>query len=125
MSGSEDTPRPAESAPAIPSGIARLGPACVSNGDLEAKEDVVIQGVFKGNIRLPNHTLYLDRQAEVEADIAASQVILLGTLTGNVSAAGRVFLAAESKMKGDIAAGRVSIQDGAQFQGHIKIEKGA
>jgi cytoskeletal protein CcmA (bactofilin family) len=124
MSRPDETPRPAEAAPPIPSGIARLGPGCATSGDLEAKEDVVIQGVFKGQIRLPAHTLYIDRPADVQADIAAAQVVIYGRLAGKIQATGRAFLAAEARMKGDIAAGRVSIQDGAQFQGHIKIDKG-
>lgn len=123
MSRTEDLPRPPDSTPSISSGAARLGPACAVEGDLEAKEDIVVQGVFKGTLRLPAHTLTIDRQANVQAQVTAAHVVNFGQLSGNVQVTGRVFLAAESKMKGDIAAGRVSIQDGAQFQGHIKIEK--
>jgi len=125
MSRPDEIPRHPETAPSIPSGAARLGPSCSTSGELTAKEDVVIQGAFKGQLRLPANSLYVDKTADIEADISAVQVVVFGKVTGNIQATGRVFLAAESRMKGDISASRVSIQDGAQFRGHIKIEKGA
>ncbi|MBM3294409.1 MAG: polymer-forming cytoskeletal protein [Candidatus Aminicenantes bacterium] len=121
----DEIPHPPETAPSIPSGAARLGPSCSTSGELQAKEDVVIQGGFKGRILLPANSLYIDKTAEIEADVTAVQVVVFGKVTGNIQAAGRVFLAAESRMKGDLSAARVSIQDGARFQGHIKIESGA
>ncbi|MBM3310215.1 MAG: polymer-forming cytoskeletal protein [Candidatus Aminicenantes bacterium] len=125
MSRPEEASRPPETAPSIPSAAARLGPSCLVNGDLEAKEDVVVQGTFKGRVRLPAHGLYVDKTGDVQAEVVAAQVVIFGRVAGNIQAGGRVFLAAGARMKGDIAASRVSIQDGAQFQGHIKIDKGA
>ena len=125
MPRTEEIPRPPETGPSIPAGTARLGPACAASGDLDAKEDLVVQGVFKGNLRLPAHTLYIDRQADIQGQVTAAQVVLFGKLTGDVHTPGRIFIASEAKMKGDIVAGRVSIQDGAQFRGSIKIEPAA
>jgi cytoskeletal protein CcmA (bactofilin family) len=46
-----------------------------------------------------------------------------GSLTGNIRATGMVSLSSEARMKGDIVAARVTIQEGAQFRGGIKILK--
>jgi cytoskeletal protein CcmA (bactofilin family) len=118
----EEINRPAESPPSLPSAAARVGPSCVVHGELEAKEDFVIQGTFQGTISLPANTLYVDKQGEVLAKVVAASVILLGKLEGDIHASGRVFVAAGAKMKGDIVARRISLQDGAQFRGSIKIE---
>jgi cytoskeletal protein CcmA (bactofilin family) len=101
-----------------------LGPTLIGNGQIDGEEDLVIRGAFKGIIRLKNGSLYIERSAKVEGDIAAVNVELTGSLSGNIRASGRVSLSAEARMKGDIVAARVSIQDGAQFRGAIKIEKG-
>ena len=45
--------------------------------------------------------------------------IIYGTLIGPVQATECVFLSAESEMKGDIAAARLFVQDGARFRGSV------
>ncbi|MDP2914372.1 MAG: polymer-forming cytoskeletal protein [Candidatus Aminicenantes bacterium] len=102
-----------------------LGQTLVCTGQITGQEDLLIKGTFKGIIRLKNHSLVIDKNARVEADIIAGNVSLAGDLTGNIRASGTVFVSAEAKMKGDITAAKVSIQDGAQFRGSIKMEKGA
>jgi cytoskeletal protein CcmA (bactofilin family) len=105
-------------------GASCLGPSLIGSGQIDGEEDLVIRGSFKGIIRLKNGSLQIERSAKVEGDIVAVNVELTGSLSGNIQASGRVSLSAEARMKGDIAAARVSIQDGAQFRGGIKIEKG-
>ena len=100
-----------------------MGPTLIGSGQIDGEEDLVIRGSFKGIIRLKNGSLHIERSAKVEGDIVAVNVELTGSLSGNIQASGRVSLSAEARMKGDIAAARVSIQDGAQFRGGIKIEK--
>lgn len=104
-------------------GASYLGPTLIGSGQIDGEEDLVIRGSFKGIIRLKNGSLHIERSAKVEGDIVAVNVELTGSLSGNIQASGRVSLSAEARMKGDIAAARVSIQDGAQFRGGIKIEK--
>jgi len=102
-----------------------LGTTFTCTGQIVGQEELVIHGTFKGIIRLKNHGLTIAKSARVEADIVAGDVTLAGDLTGNIRAAGTVFVTAEAKMRGDITAAKVSIQDGAQFRGSIKMEKGA
>jgi cytoskeletal protein CcmA (bactofilin family) len=102
-----------------------IGPTFICTGQITGQDDLRIVGTFKGIIRLKNHSLVIDKSAHVEADIIAGSVSLAGDLTGNIRASGTVFVSAEAKMKGDITAAKVSIKDGAQFRGSIKMEKGA
>jgi len=108
-----------------PHGISLIGPTFTCTGQLAGQEDLVIRGTFKGIIRLKNHGLTIDKGARVEADIVAGSVTLAGELTGNIRASGTVTVASEAKMRGDITAAKVSVQDGAQFRGSIKMEKSA
>jgi len=102
-----------------------LGPNIAGNGELTGTEDLVIKGSFQGHIQLPGHTLLIDTGARLEADIAAAHVLLRGNLVGKIRASGRVAVSSGAQMNGDITAARISIQDGAQFKGSLKIEKGA
>jgi cytoskeletal protein CcmA (bactofilin family) len=107
-----------------PSGTtAFLGPSFVCTGQIAAEEDLVIQGSFKGNIRLKDHKLTIAPAAKVEADIDAGQVEIAGHLTGNIRATGTVSIFSAASMKGDISAPKVSISDGAQFRGLIRMDK--
>ena len=108
----------------VPGKAAVLGPTIVGSGELAGEEDLVIQGKFKGKIHLPKNSLFIEAGAHVEADIEAAQATLRGNLTGSIRASGKVFVSSSGKMTGDITAAKVSIQDGAQFKGSIKIKKG-
>jgi len=125
MPETSDAVNPKTAAKPGPEATSLIGRTFVCTGQITGQEDLRIQGTFKGVIRLKNHSLVIDKNAHIEADIIAGDVSLAGDLTGNIRATGTVFVSAEAKMKGDITAAKVSIQDGAQFRGSIKMEKGA
>ena len=100
-----------------------LGTRLVCKGEISGEEDVVIYGGFTGNVSLKNHSLFVNPEAVVEAEISAANVSLSGSLVGNIRASGKVFLSSTAKMKGDIVASKIVIWDGAQFRGTIKMEK--
>jgi cytoskeletal protein CcmA (bactofilin family) len=106
-----------------PEKASSLGSTFLCTGQISGQEDLLIKGTFKGTIRLKNHSLFIEKSARVEADIVAVNVMLSGDLTGNIQATGKVFLSSEAKMKGDITAAKISVQDGAQFRGAIRMEK--
>jgi cytoskeletal protein CcmA (bactofilin family) len=59
----------------------------------------------------------------VSASINAREIVVLGKVRGNVSATDRVDIRAEGALTGDVAAARISIEDGAFFKGGIDIRK--
>ena len=124
MAKAAETPNSASPDSARPESASALGPTLVLKGEISGDEDLVIRGAFQGSIRLRNRGLSIERGARVEADIEADHVSVAGALTGNIAAAGRVVLSSEARMKGDIAAARIHIRDGAQFRGSIKMAKG-
>jgi cytoskeletal protein CcmA (bactofilin family) len=114
--------------PAVPEqptlhGMTKIGSTSFFNGSLEGHEDTVIEGKFQGKITLPSSTLTVSRGAKVEADIRVRSLILNGELTGAVFAAERVLISETARMSGDIQTAKISISNGAQFKGGIKIEK--
>lgn len=103
----------------FPARACRLGAGLTVQAEISGREDLVLQGPFKGLIALSGASLTIDRQAEVEAEIEAADVFVHGSLSGGIRATGRVVLAASGRIKGDITAAQITIQDGAMFRGAI------
>jgi len=104
--------------------VATIGPSHFVNGEVSGEENLVIKGYVKGRIDLKNHSLIVEKGGRVDGDIIVSELILRGTVNGNIYAAGKVLVAPEAHVRGDIAAARISISEGAIFKGTIKMEEG-
>ena len=107
--------------PSSPGGSSLLGATLVCAGRITADEDLTIRGGFQGSLKLDGRRLRIESGATVESDVEAESVFLAGSLIGNIHASGTVSLSPEAKMKGDIVAAKVTIQEGARFRGGIKI----
>ena len=121
----EANPRPA-AAPAAPvaSGEqATIGKSLVIKGEVTGSESLYIDGKVEGSISLPGNRVTVGRNGQVSANISAREVVVLGKVRGNVNASDRVDIRSEGSLTGDVAAQRISIEDGAFFKGGIDIRK--
>jgi cytoskeletal protein CcmA (bactofilin family) len=123
MANEVTTPKPGTSESSPQLSATKLGSTSFFNGTLEGHEDTVIEGRFQGRIILPSSTLTIGRGAKVEAEVKVRSLMLHGELTGTAIAAERVVISETARMNGDIRTTKVSISNGAQFKGGIKIEK--
>jgi cytoskeletal protein CcmA (bactofilin family) len=82
-----------------------------------------IDGKVEGSINLNGNRVTVGRNGQVAASITAREVVVLGKVRGNVTASDRVDIRAEGALTGDVAAARISIEDGAFFKGGIDIRK--
>jgi cytoskeletal protein CcmA (bactofilin family) len=105
------------------SAITKVGSTVSFNGPLEGHEDVVIEGRFQGKITLPSGFLTISREAKVEAEVRVRSLALHGELSGSAAAAERIMISETGRMIGDIQTAKISISNGAQFKGTIKIQK--
>jgi cytoskeletal protein CcmA (bactofilin family) len=100
---------------------ARIGPTSLFHGELVGREDLVVQGRFQGKINLPENDLLITEQGRLEAEVHVRNIILRGEVIGSIFASGRIVIEKTGRMKGDLSASLISIQDGAQFKGSVKI----
>ena len=100
---------------------ARLGPTVVFQGELAAREDIVIQGQVKGKINLSECDILVAEQGRVEAEVLVRNITVRGEVSGNITASGKITIEKTGRMKGDLSASVISIEDGAQFRGSVKI----
>jgi cytoskeletal protein CcmA (bactofilin family) len=90
-------------------------------GSLHSGEDLFIDGRVDGTLVLKEHRLTIGENAMVRAEVRAAEVEILGTFNGNSRATGKVVLRAGAKVVGDIKAGDIVIEDGAQFKGSLEL----
>ncbi len=104
--------------------VAHIGKSVVIRGELSGSEDLYIDGQVEGTIELREHHLTVGPNGRVQANINAKEVVIQGSVKGNVRAVDRVEIRKSGSLTGDLVAARVVIEDGAFFKGSIDIQKG-
>ena len=119
-----DAPSPARTpSPAATGDQATIGKGLFIKGEINGSESLFIDGKVEGSVNLPGNRVTIGRNGQVSANINAREIVVLGKVRGNVSATDRVDIRAEGSLSGDVAASRISIEDGAYFKGGIDIRK--
>jgi cytoskeletal protein CcmA (bactofilin family) len=115
----ESTPTSRSSA----SGSAALGKNVTVKGQIFAREDLTIDGEVEGTVECHEHRLTIGPNARVQAGLKAREIIIQGSIQGNVDATDKIDIKKEAKLVGDIKTSRIVIEDGAYFKGSIDISK--
>jgi len=102
---------------------ATIGKGLFIKGEISGSESLYIDGKVEGSINLPGNRVTVGRNGQVAASITAREIVVLGKVRGNMTATDRVDIRAEGSLSGDVAAARISIEDGAFFKGGIDIRK--
>jgi cytoskeletal protein CcmA (bactofilin family) len=105
------------------SAVAHIGKSVVIRGELSGSEDLFIDGQVEGTVELQNHHLTVGPNGRVQANVNAKEVVIQGSVKGNVRAADRVEIRKSGSLAGDLVASRIVIEDGAFFKGSIDIQK--
>jgi len=115
-------PPPAPSRPATGGVPARLGPSLSFEGTLLGEEDLLVEGRFHGEIRVPQHQVTIGSSGQIEGEIRANAIVVEGHVRGNLNAAQQVLVRASGSVHGDIRAPRVALDQGCRFKGSIDME---
>ena len=100
-----------------------IGKSVVIKGELSGSEDLTIEGQVEGKIELRQNVLTIGPNARIKAQVFAKGVVILGEITGNVTATEKVDIRDNGSVDGDIAAPRVAIAEGAHFRGSIDMQR--
>jgi cytoskeletal protein CcmA (bactofilin family) len=98
-----------------------LGKSVVIKGELSASEDLTLYGQMEGRVTLPDHTLTIGPAANISASISAQAVVIMGAVTGNVTAAEKVEIRATGSMTGDLASPRLVVAEGGHLRGKVEM----
>jgi cytoskeletal protein CcmA (bactofilin family) len=92
-------------------------------GEISGNEDLLIDGTVEGLIQLDERKLTVGATAKVTADIIARDVVVYGSVKGNLRAKDRIEIKKDGSVNGDLTTARIMIEDGAYFKGSIEIDK--
>jgi cytoskeletal protein CcmA (bactofilin family) len=123
MSSPSRTFEPEPLTPSRSSGSAALGKNVTVKGQIFAREDLTIDGEVEGTVECHEHRLTIGPNARVQAGLKAREIIIQGSIQGNVDATDKIDIKKEAKLVGDIKTSRIVIEDGAYFKGSIDISK--
>jgi cytoskeletal protein CcmA (bactofilin family) len=104
-------------------GPAILGKNVTVKGQIFAREDLTIDGEVEGTVECHEHRLTIGPNARVQAGLKAREIVIQGSIHGNVDATDKIDIKKEAKLVGDIKTSRIVIEDGAYFKGSIDISK--
>ena len=103
--------------------IVNIGKSVVIKGELNGSEDLTIEGHVEGTIQLKDNVLTIGPNGKIKASIFAKSVIVLGEVTGNVTASDKVDIRDNGSVDGDIISPRVAIAEGAHFRGSVDMQR--
>ena len=103
-----------------------MGAGSKWKGTLVVQDSVRIDGQVTGEVEAKG-TIHISEGAQVDAKLKAAFVVIAGSFRGEVKALERIELLPKSKVQGELETKSLSVQDGAIFDGSIRMstEKGA
>jgi cytoskeletal protein CcmA (bactofilin family) len=91
-------------------------------GDVDFSGGLHLDGRVAGNVRAPGasgSTLSVSEHGCIEGAVEVPNVLLNGTVKGDIRASGRLVLGVNAKVQGDVHYGVIEISLGAQIQGKL------
>jgi cytoskeletal protein CcmA (bactofilin family) len=99
-----------------------IGRTASVQGDIEFSGGLHIDGRVTGNVRaVPGGkaTLSISEHGVIEGSVEAPQVVLNGSVNGDIIAAERVVLGAKARVRGNVSYGVIEMALGAEITGRL------
>lgn len=108
-------PLPAPKTPAV------IGKAVTIKGEIYSEEDLFIDGKVEGLLELKDHKLTVGPNGRADTNITAREVVVQGTVHGNIDAQQKITIRKDGNVVGNIKTTGIIIEDDAYFKGSIDI----
>ena len=97
-----------------------IGASMNIKGEIRTREELFVDGEVEGLVE--SHSLLtVGPNGKVKANIKAREVIVYGTVRGNVDVTEKIAIRDKGSVIGDIKTAGIGIDDGAYFKGSIDI----
>jgi cytoskeletal protein CcmA (bactofilin family) len=91
------------------------------DGTLTTRRDLLVEGNVTGTIRCEG-TLYVAEGASVSAEVDAASIVVSGTMSGTIRCRGLLELRETGVVRGQVETARLTILEGAVYEGHISMD---
>ena len=124
--GSAAPERPAAPSPAVSTTapgpeVTRIAQGIQIKGELSGRTDLYVDGRVEGAIRLSQSSVTVGPNGRVSADVEAREIVVRGTVKGNLLGRERVVLGNTGDVHGNVTTQRLTIEEGARFQGRVEM----
>ncbi|MDA3811919.1 MAG: polymer-forming cytoskeletal protein [Spirochaetaceae bacterium] len=99
-----------------------LGNETSFKGTMKFKDSLKIDGFFEGNIE-SSGSLYVEKDAEVRAQIKVGTIIIGGKVIGNIEASEKIEMRDSGKIFGNIKTPILKVAEGVEFEGECDMIK--
>jgi cytoskeletal protein CcmA (bactofilin family) len=90
-------------------------------GELIGTEDIHIEGTIEGTIIMEGHNLSIGTNGTIDANVHASNITINGSLNGDVLADELISIRKSARVKGNLIAPRIQLEDGGKFRGSMDM----
>jgi cytoskeletal protein CcmA (bactofilin family) len=104
-------------------GSAVIGKSVTIKGEIFSREDLTIDGEVDGSVELHEHRLTVGQNGKLRVDVRAHEVIVLGSIDGDVEATEKINIRKHARINGHIVAARIETEDGAFLKGSVDTQR--
>ncbi len=99
-----------------------LGKNLKINGNISGEGSLIILGTFEGEFDIKGQ-LKIAQGAVIKGNIKATGVSINGIVNGTIVASEKILLDTTASIKGRLVTPKISIQDGAVFDGELQMSR--
>ena len=104
----------------LPDGTAYIGENLIVTGTVSGIDNIIAMGSINGEIELSGD-IKIGDTSKINGKIYAEKIFVSGFIEGTLFASERISLEKTAKMKGVIIAKRLSVEEGAVFDGEARM----
>jgi cytoskeletal protein CcmA (bactofilin family) len=101
-----------------------LGQSCIVRGDLASEGAFRIDGTIEGSVE-SKAAVVVGESGVVRGSVRGTDVVVAGTVIGDVTATGHLEILAKGRIEGDLAARSMRIETGGVFRGTSSMGDGS
>jgi cytoskeletal protein CcmA (bactofilin family) len=121
VSAPQAAPPVTHAAPAPKNALSVVCKGITIRGEVTGDEDLQIDGELSGSVKLGGARVMIGPEGRVAGNIQAREIIVRGTLKGNLRASERILMGSTGRWEGDGVSPRLAIEEGATVRGNLEV----
>lgn len=101
-----------------------VSPGTTIFGDVDCDGVLKVEGRIEGSVRRARQVM-LAKDGRIQGDVTAHEVVVGGSIDGNVTVSDRLELQTTAKLTGEISAKSIIVMEGARINGGVKMTDSA
>jgi len=99
-----------------------IGSSFSFKGEITGEKDLTVQGQVEGTIDLKKNHVTIGRTGRIKADVYGRTITIEGEVQGNLFGEERIVLRQSGRVRGDMRAPAINLEEGAKFKGNIAMD---